>query len=327
MRHIVRRLRILIAGAVLACGLSGRAEMVSGVSIVVNDDVITYGEIAAQIEPRLDALSSLYANDPDRFQDEARRVRDQQMEELIERKLIVHEFTSSGYVTNVLEAFIDDQIKKDIQRDYYGDRSRLIKTLQAQGLTYEMFRRRERETFIVNYMVYQNVDAPRKILISPLKIEEYYQQHPDDFKVGDQVKVRMIIIDQAPDAPAGDAKKTADEILAKINSGVPFAEMASVYSSGSMRSEGGERGWVDRSYFKPELATAAFSLKAGEHSGVIELPEACYIILVEDVRPAHIRTLTEVRSDIERTLKTEERTRLRDQWIERLKKKSFIQYY
>jgi parvulin-like peptidyl-prolyl isomerase len=327
MPPVVKTFYSIIIAASMVLGLTAHAGLVSGVSIVVNDDVITYGEIVEKIEPRVEMLRSLYPNDEDRFDEEERKVRAQEIEELIERKLILHEFTSSGYVTNVLEAFIDDQIKKNIQRDYYGDRSRLIKTLQAQGLTYEMYRRQQRENFIVDYMAYQNVDAPKKVLISPLKIEEYYNSHQDDFRVEDEVKLRMIVIDQPTDGLPGEAKKTADEVLAKIDSGVPFEEMASVYSAGSKRSEGGERGWVDRSYFKPELARVAFSLKAGQHSGVIELPEGCYIMLVEDVRPAHIKSLVDVRTDIERTLRTEERSRLRKQWIDRLKAKSFIQFY
>jgi parvulin-like peptidyl-prolyl isomerase len=327
MPLIVKHFCFISIGVFVAWGLAARAELVSGVSVVVNEDVITYGEIMDKVAPRIQMLSSLYANDQDRFETEARKVRDQQIEELVERKLILHEFTSSGYQTNVLDAFLEDQIKKNIQRDYYGDRARLIKTLQAEGLTYEMYRRQERENFIVNYMTYQNVDAPKKTLISPLKIEEYYTNHQDDFKVDDQVKLRMIVIDQPADGAPGEARRTADEVLAKINSGVPFAEMASVYSAGSKHYEGGERGWVDRTYFKSELANIAFSLKPDEHSGVIELPEACYILLVEDVRPAHVKSLADVRTDIERTLRTEDRTRLRKQWIERLKRKSYVRFY
>jgi parvulin-like peptidyl-prolyl isomerase len=203
----------------------------------------------------------------------------------------------------------------------------LINTLHAEGLTYEMYRRQQREDFIVNWMGYHNVDEPKKTLVSPLKIEQYYKDHQDAFKVDDQVKLRMIVINQPADGSPGEAKKVASEILAKIDGGVSFEEMASVYSSGSKRAEGGERGWVERSFFKPDLAQIAFSLKASQHSGVIELPEACYILLVEDVRAAHVKSLAEVRSDIERTLRTGERARLRKQWVERLRTKSFIQFY
>jgi parvulin-like peptidyl-prolyl isomerase len=176
-------------------------------------------------------------------------------------------------------------------------------------------------------MIYQNNSNLRKILISPLKIEQYYSGHEDEFKVDDQVHLRMIVVNQQADSAPGMARRVAEEILAKIDSGVPFAEMAGVYSSGVQRAEGGDRGWVERSYFKPELAKEAFALKPSQHSGVIELPEACYLMMVEDVRPAHVRPLTEVRDDIERTLKSVESLRLRKEWIERLKRKSFIEYY
>ena len=154
--------------------------------------------------------------------------------------------------------------------------------------------------------------SPGRSLISPLKIEQYYKAHQDEFKVDDQVKLRMIVISQPEDGSPGEARKIANEVLAKIDSGVSFAEMAGIYSSESQRADGARRTrvWVDRSYFKPELAEIAFSLKSGEHSRVIELPEACYILMVEDVRPAHIKSLVEVRSDIERTLKSEEKSPL-----------------
>jgi parvulin-like peptidyl-prolyl isomerase len=323
----MKRFCFVAIGALLFAGQAARADVVSGISVIVNDEVITYGEITDQVAPRMAMAARVYSSDPQRFEEEARKVRDQQIEDLVERKLILHEFISTGYVTNVLESFIDDQIKKTIQRDYYGDRARLIKTLQAEGKTYEMFRREQREDFIVNYMGYQNVDAPRKLLISPLKIERYYTDHQDTFKMQDEVKLRMIVIDQASDASPGEARRIADEVLQKINSGTSFEEMAKTYSSNAKRKEGDDYGWVDRSFLKPELAQVAFSLKKGQHSAVVDLPEGCYILLVDDIRGAHVRPLADVRTDIERTLRGQERALLHKQWIERLKAKSFIQYY
>ena len=322
-------MKILIRVAVgffLSLGLAVQAEIVSGISVVVNDSVITYGEIADRVEPRVVQIGKLYGNNNDLFEQEARRVRDQTIDDLVERKLILHEFITTGYVTNVLEAFIDDEIKKKIQKEYYGDRARFINTLHAEGMTYEMFRRQEREDFIVNYMGYQNLDAPRKTLVSPLKIEEYYKDHQDVFKLEDQVKLRMIVIAQS-DATPGEAKRIGTEVLSKIDSGVPFDEMARSYSSGSHRADGGDYGWVSRKDLKTDLSEVAFSLKKGQHSGIIELPEGCYIMQVEDSHPAHVQTLSEVRSEIERTLRNNERARLQRQWIERLTTKSFIRYY
>ena len=48
---------------------------------------------------------------------------------------------------------------------------------------------------------------------------------------------------------------------------------------------------------------------------------------VEAKYPAHVRPLNEVRDDIENTLRTQEQARIEKQWIESLKKKTFIRYF
>jgi hypothetical protein len=43
--------------------------------------------------------------------------------------------------------------------------------------------------------------------------------------------------------------------------------------------------------------------------------------------PAHTKTLSEVRDEIEQILRRQEQQRARDQWINRLKGKSFVLYF
>jgi hypothetical protein len=50
-------------------------------------------------------------------------------------------------------------------------------------------------------------------------------------------------------------------------------------------------------------------------------------MLVEQKRSTHVRPLSEVRDDIEATLRTQEQSRLEKQWIGGLKKKTFIRYF
>jgi parvulin-like peptidyl-prolyl isomerase len=313
---------LLAAAVVLA--RPACAELVSAVQVVVNKDVITSGEIGDVLSPRLSTLSGV---DQAEFDKAARKLNDQVVQSLVERDLIIHSFTSEGYQTNVLEAFIDDRIKEDIKKKYYGDRWRLIQTLQKEGITYEEYRRQQWEKFVVEYMSYQNSEQ-KKVIISPLKIQNYYNAHQDDFKLADQVKVKMIAINQPADAPEGTAHRVCDEILRKIESGVPFEEMAAVYSSGAQRLDRGDSGWIEHSYLTPELADVAFALKPGQHSGVIQLSNgACYILLLEDKRTAHVKPLSEVREEIDRTLREQLGARLRERWIQRMKEKSFVVYY
>ncbi|MGO8698798.1 MAG: peptidyl-prolyl cis-trans isomerase [Limisphaerales bacterium] len=323
----MRRFFFSVLALSLLLGRSARAEMVSAVSVAVADSVITYSDIYIALADQVQTARNRYGADPQRFEQEINKLRDQEVQSQVENKLILHDFTSSGYVTNVLEAFVDDRIRDEIQQRFGGDRARFIKTIYARGMTFETYRRQERENFIIGYMKHQNGSDLNKILISPLKIQEYYNDHQDTYKVGDQVKVRMIVIGQGADKPAGTAKQLADEVLAKINAGASFEQLAKEINSDSFRATGGSRGWMDRRDFRPELESIAFSLKPGEHSGVIDLKEACYILQVEDVRLAHIMPLTEVRDEVERVLKTQESLRLYKKWMNRLEKKTFIWYY
>jgi hypothetical protein len=76
-----------------------------------------------------------------------------------------------------------------------------------------------------------------------------------------------------------------------------------------------------------DLTDAAFSLKPGETSGVIDLPGACYLLNVMEAHTAHVKPLSEVRDSIEKELRAAEQTRLQKQWIDSLKRKTFIAYF
>ena len=55
-------------------------------------------------------------------------------------------------------------------------------------------------------------------------------RHQDDFKIEDQIKLRMIVLNKTS-ADDTNTVKLAREIQAKIKDGAAFAEMATVYSA------------------------------------------------------------------------------------------------
>jgi parvulin-like peptidyl-prolyl isomerase len=235
--------------------------------------------------------------------------------------LILHEFETK--YTRLPDSVVDEIVQDQI-REQFGDRVTAMKSLQAQGMTYEQFRQDIRDRYIESQL--RNLNISRQIVISPYKVETYYLAHQDDFKVEDEIKLRMIVLNKASADDTNTVRRTG-EILSQIKEGATFQDMAATYSQGSQQKQGGDWGWVERSVLRPELATVAFSLKPGQVSDVIETPEACYLMLVEQTRPAHVRPLTEVRDDIDKTLRTQEQARLQKQWIESLKKKTFIRYF
>ncbi len=320
MRHPL--LILLASTLILATTITTHAELANGVKAIVANTVITYQQVEANAGRALELLRRQYATQPETYQKKMVESLNDALEDLVQRQLILHEFKASGF--SLPENVTDEGVQERI-RSRFGDRATLTKTLQAEHLTFEMFRQQIKDQIIIDAMRGKYVSA--NVIISPLKIEAHYAAHKDDFQVEDQIKLRMIVLDTTA-APTPEArKKLAEEILGKINAGAAFSEMAAIYSTGSQRNQGGDWGWVQRSVLRPELATAAFTLKPGQRTPIIETPDACYLMLVEETRPTHTKPLAELRDDIEKTLQSQERAKIQQEWINRLKKKTFVRYF
>jgi parvulin-like peptidyl-prolyl isomerase len=313
------------AVALLACTLGARGgQFVDGIKVVVDDALVTHVEVDMDLLGRgaVDSLQRQYAAEPELFQKKLTEAESDSLERLLDRQLILHEFKSLKIPETMLDSEVDKEIHNEIQ-SRFTDRMTLMKTLQAEGITYEAHRKQIRERIIIGFLTHKNVSS--EVIISPHKVEAFYMAHTNEFKMEDEVKLRMIVFTNSPSTEAPQPRKLAEEVLAKLKEGADFGQLAAVYSQVPQRREKGE--WTERAILRKEIADAAFKLKAGQYSDVIETPEACYLVLIEDIKSSHMKSLGEVRDQIEGTLRLEERSRLEKQWLAKLKKKTFVRYF
>jgi len=79
----------------------------------------------------------------------------------------------------------------------------------------------------------------------------------------------------------------AQGILAQLQTGTPFADLAALYDPATK----GELGWFPRGYLaQPAVEEAAFSLEKGAFSGVVKTEVGFHIILLVDKDPQHTLT-------------------------------------
>jgi len=312
---------IPVLAATICVPAISRAEVADGIKAIVNDRAITYAEVEDYARDAATALRQQYASQPEAFQQKLNELLNDSLDQLVERQLILHSFDTDGYR---LPDSAMDEIVQDRIREQFGDRVTLMKTLQARGMTFEQYRQQIRDQYITSALRNQNVQ--REIIISPAKVLDYYQAHQDSFRLEDQVKLRMIVLNKTS-ADDTNAMNFAREIEAKLKDGAAFTEMANIYSQGSQQHQGGEWGWVERSVLRKELGDVAFTLTPGKPSDPIDTPDAVYVMLVEDKKLSHAKPLAEVRNDIEKTLRAQQQAKLQKQWIDGLKKKTFIRYF
>jgi peptidyl-prolyl cis-trans isomerase SurA len=250
------------------------------------------------------------------------------LDSLIETKLILQDYKKKGY--NFPDYYFDRDERQKMRDQYGGDRQALVKTLEERGTTLADWKKFVRETFIVQQM--RIINAKRYITISPHMIEAYYQQHVRDFLQPDRVKMRMIYL--APGS-SENVDATAKEVLAQVESGADFSDLAKKYSDYN-RAGGGlfqdNNGWAEREGLKGELADVAFQLRPGQSSGLISLAtadgkSAYYILNVEEVKKATVTPLSSIRDAIESTLQAAESEKVQRDWIDRLKRDAYIEKF
>ena len=93
-------------------------------------------------------------------------------------------------------------------------------------------------------------------------------------------------------------------MLKQLKAGAKFEDLAKKYSEdpGSAK-EGGSLGWIGKGRTVPEFEKAAFSLPKGQISDLVKSSYGFHIIRVDDKQDAHMKTLDEVKGEIEPILK------------------------
>jgi len=238
-------------------------EIGNYIAAIVNDSIITYQDVHDASRKSLFALKEIYGRQQDVLRAKEASVMNEALEALVAKTLIVDEFKNSVGV--VPENMLDNQISQQIRKQFV-DRQNFRKSLRQEGISFEKYRKMTHDELVMHFMIERNVRSA--IIVSPQKIEGYYTNHLDDYKVGNQVKLRMIVLKPASAPTMAGVKKLAQELITKLDGGAAFSEMAAIYSEGSEKRQGGDWGWIDKE-LRQGLADVAFSLRPGERSGLI----------------------------------------------------------
>lgn len=164
----------------------------------------------------------------------------------------------------------------------------------------------------VKYAAIDTAKIENGIQVTQQELQAYYDQHRDQYRTPEQVKVSHILIKTPLPGPDGkvdekgvaEAQRRAEDLLKQLKAGANFEDLAKKYSEdpGSAK-EGGSLGWIGRGRTVPEFEKAAFSLPVGKISDLVKSSYGFHIIRVDAKQEAHMKTLDEVKGDIEPILK------------------------
>lgn len=198
--------------------------------------------------------------------------------------------------------------------------------LKGEGLTEkDLVDQIRRYTIGVNYIEKTFAD---KVVISDDEVKKFYEDNKARFAQEPEVRASHILIgvDAAAGADAKNkAKEKAEALLKDIKGGKDFAEVAKASSTCPSSAQGGDLGFFKKGQMVPSFEQAAFALKPGEVSDVVETQFGYHIIKVTEKKDGKATPLDEVKEKIREYLKNQKVNKSIVEFVTALRKTATIE--
>ncbi|PKQ28003.1 MAG: hypothetical protein CVT63_05070 [Candidatus Anoxymicrobium japonicum] len=267
---------VALALSVLLLALAG----CSGSAITVNGNGIERARFQREVNRR---LSMVQKDDPgelkgSRGEKLKASTKREVATEMIKRVLVDAQARKLGVALPVdaVNRKVEDEQRKVGSDRFFSD-------LGKQKLTLEDYKRKVKGELLVDALG-QKVCA--EVIVSRDDAESFYLTHKRLFTRNVMVHVAHILL---------DTQGEADAVAADARRGEDFSRIAKqVSKDNATRVNGGDLGWIEKGTMDPMFEKAAFSLKSGEVSGVVQASDGFHVIKTLERREASTPPFSEV---------------------------------
>jgi peptidyl-prolyl cis-trans isomerase SurA len=186
-------------------------------------------------------------------------------EEATNRKIRVTDPEIDGYIEEVAK-------KNKMSRDQFET------ALRAHAQRVDVYRDQVKADILRSRLIAQLMQ--QGAAVNDEDISQYLKEHPALTRAGSKVKLSQIVVSNSARTQE-EALARATEARTLIEEGRPFAKVAEAYSEGAEAAEGGSLGVVAEEELSPKVFEALLSVKEGEVTPLVELPDGYRLFLVE----------------------------------------------
>ena len=206
--------------------------------------------------------------------------------------------------TSRVEAVVKQVVAQGQQPDSPQLRELIKKDLIGREV---MMQEAEKQGFGKDAAVKAQIDNARQAIIINAMVADYIKKNPvadadvkaeyDRFtkQAGDkEYHVRHILT---------TTEAEANDVIAKLKAGAKFEDLAKTSKDTGSAANGGDLDWASPSSFPPAFSAAFVALqKGGVTEKPVQTPNGFHVIKVDDIRPAKLPTLEEVKPQISEAL-------------------------
>ncbi|MBI3316815.1 MAG: peptidylprolyl isomerase [Candidatus Omnitrophica bacterium] len=297
------------------------SQMLDQVVAVVNNEAITQSELDLIFRP----VYEEYKNNMSGEQlmatlSEARR---KLLNQLVEDRLVLQEAKSQNI--EVSEDEVERDFKEFVKR--YKTEEDLEQALYKEGLNLTLLRERLKNQAMIRQLHDREIRA--RVIVSPLEVEDYFKNHPQEFASQDRVKVRSLTLKKGEEARlkglTDEGAKTKIETLRnRIMAGEDFETLAKENSEDAQAKNGGLGDWVERGEMIPVIDQVIFSMKPQEYSDIVETEMGYHFFRLEMREEGKKRSFEEVRDEIFGNLFRRKVSMRFREWMNELRREAYI---
>ena len=247
----------------------------------------------------------------------------QVLDQLIGYKLLAQE--SKARKMTVADAEIDAAIGQ-LRKQFPGEEA-FTKALADQHVTLDQLKQNMRSQLLVSKIIEAEVGP--SISVTDTDIKTFYDQNKEKFNQPETMRASHILIrfPQNADAAAkGQARTRAGALLTKLKGGADFVALAKEFSQDAgSAANGGDLGFFARAQMPPAFGDAAFALKPGQLSGIVETQVGYHIIKAAERRPPQVVPLADASPEIRQFLTQQQQQQKTEAFVTTLKVKAKIE--
>lgn len=236
----------------------------------------------------------------------AARLRQDLAQQQVQAGIVVSSTVSSTVAGQAMDALLQ---RRTVRLQAFEAKNYLGKVTPTDAELEAFYKKNEAdfraaEQAKIEYVVIDMAQIKQTIAVSEDELKAYYTQNASRYSVAEERRARHILIKADKDAAAGDkakAKAQAEALLAEARKNpAGFAALAKANSQDEgSAAQGGDLDFFGRGAMVKPFEDAAFALKPGEISNLVESEFGFHIIQLEAVRGGDKKPFEAVRAQLE----------------------------
>ncbi len=268
---------LLLCCLPLAAGAAEPATL-DRILVVVGDDAITQLELNQRMGTVIKQLQKQGTQLPENG------VLEKQVLERMITELLQTQFAKESGL-RVDDSQLEKALGRIAQQNKFESVAAFRAKLEKDGIDFKKFREEIRGEIVSVRLREREVDS--KLVISENDVDNYLSNQERQEGHGEELQLAHILVvvpEQATSDKIQTYRKRAEQALAKLRGGAPFAQVAAGFSDAQDALSGGELGWRPADRLPPLFSEPLLKMKPGEVSEILRSPSGFHIIKLLDRR-------------------------------------------